>query len=68
MKTCSKCSRKYPATTEYFYKDRDCIGGLCCWCKEHSRDNDGHYEKGNIEFLSDKEHRQKHKKMKGADK
>lgn len=33
MKTCTKCKTKYPATTEYFHRNRTCKGGLSTICK-----------------------------------
>lgn len=34
MKRCSKCDKKYPATTEYFYQHKSKKDGLDSWCKQ----------------------------------
>lgn len=34
MKTCSKCGKEYPATTEYFHKNAQLKDGLCKICKK----------------------------------
>jgi hypothetical protein len=31
-KTCKICQERYPATTEYFYKDRDYLRSSCKSC------------------------------------
>ena len=34
-KTCSKCSKDFPATADYFYRDRTTkVDGLACLCKK----------------------------------
>lgn len=33
MKTCTKCGKEYPATAEFFTKNRCRKDGLHCWCK-----------------------------------
>jgi len=33
VKICNKCKEEYPATLEYFYKQRNCQDGLYSWCK-----------------------------------
>lgn len=33
VKSCSKCGKEYPATTEYFYKNPHMKMGLASWCK-----------------------------------
>ena len=32
-KTCSKCNKEFPATNEYFHKNKDHKDGLRTWCK-----------------------------------
>lgn len=34
MKTCTKCKKEKPATTEYYHKHTTCKGGLNTVCKE----------------------------------
>ena len=36
-KVCTKCGEEKPATTEYFYRSKDCAGGLKSHCKECGR-------------------------------
>jgi len=33
FKVCSKCKRKYPSTSDYFYKNKYGKMGLDSWCK-----------------------------------
>jgi len=37
MRTCSKCKKSYPATTEFFHKNNQKKSGLSCWCKACSK-------------------------------
>lgn len=39
-KTCSKCNKEYPATTEYFYKNKASKDGLHCYCKNCQKEYD----------------------------
>lgn len=32
-KVCSKCKKKYPSTSDYFYKNKNAKMGLDSWCK-----------------------------------
>ena len=34
IKTCTKCGEEYPATPEYFYKEKMGVGGLRAECKK----------------------------------
>jgi hypothetical protein len=34
MKTCAKCKIEFPATTEYFYKNKQNKDGLYSYCKK----------------------------------
>lgn len=34
MKKCRRCGKEFPATTEYFYKEKRKKGGLTLWCKQ----------------------------------
>jgi hypothetical protein len=51
-KTCNKCNTEYPATTEYFYRNRDLLATYCKSCitknsQEHYKKNKkDHYTKG----------------------
>jgi 5-methylcytosine-specific restriction endonuclease McrA len=38
MKTCTKCKREFPGTSEYFHRRKDTKDGLRTWCKECSID------------------------------
>lgn len=42
-KTCLKCKKKYPATTEYFYKNKNALDGLFVWCKICKQKSDKNY-------------------------
>lgn len=33
IRRCSRCKAEYPATTEYFHRDKKTKVGLCCWCR-----------------------------------
>jgi len=54
MKRCSKCKTKYPATSEYFHKDKSQQDGLCCSCincyKEYYTKNKDHILQRNKEY------------------
>lgn len=39
-KQCSKCGNKYPATAEYFNRDKSRVSGLFPWCKPCSKQDD----------------------------
>lgn len=47
MKTCVKCHTEYPATSEFFHREK--------------RGNDGDYTLGNISFLTVKQHIKAHR-------
>lgn len=62
IKSCSKCGKKYPATSEYFRKSVICvdrISNVCKKCvarlKKEWRKNTGRYKKGPRQNLSFKE-------------
>ena len=46
MKTCTKCGKEYPATTEYFYT---CKHGLASRCKPCYREDSRQWRKDNPE-------------------
>ena len=37
MKTCSKCKGEFPATTEYWHRNKSAKDGLYSWCKDCHR-------------------------------
>lgn len=37
LKICSKCKKEYPATIDYFFKDKYCPSGFRYWCKKCTR-------------------------------
>jgi len=39
-KICSKCKRRYPSTSDYFYKNKNRKLGLDAWCKNCKSDYD----------------------------
>ncbi len=52
-KTCTKCSATYPATPEYFHRDRGRYrGGLFSWCKPCSCQSYKDYAKNNPEKVA----------------
>jgi len=51
-KTCPKCQVKYPATTEYFNRNKNTIDGLFGWCKKCKRESDRKYHWGNIDDIN----------------
>lgn len=54
MKTCSICHEEYPATTEYFYKDRTALRN---WCKRCERARVKQYRDKNPEAVKATWHR-----------
>ena len=44
-KKCSKCKRVLPATTEFFYKNRNLKHGIDSWCKDCKKKYDKIYHK-----------------------
>lgn len=58
IKTCTKCKKKYPATTEFFYKNKSKKDGLSNWCKEcdkaYSRVQSRDYYHKNKDVISEK--------------
>ena len=53
MKTCHKCKREFPATPEYFYRDKKARDGLRSSCKICSKK--GEIEQYNAGFTSREE-------------
>ena len=51
-KRCSKCERVLPATTEYFYKNKNGKYGLNSWCKKCHRKFDSVYRRSEKRKIS----------------
>lgn len=49
MKTCTKCRAEFPATTEYFYSDKDKSCGLSPSCITCKKENQRSYNSGHVE-------------------
>lgn len=56
MKKCGRCGKEFPATAEYFHKEKRKKGGLALWCKQ-CRSNYGKKYREQT-----KEHRKEYKK------
>jgi len=52
-KKCTKCGKEYPATAEYFYKQKGCKDGLQPQCKECIRIKGKKYRKQNHKRIAD---------------
>ncbi|MFC8685920.1 HNH endonuclease [Brevibacillus porteri] len=48
-KACTKCKAAYPATEEYFYKDKNRKDGLNSWCRDCFKENSRKYAVDNKE-------------------
>jgi len=45
LKQCTKCTRNFPITSEFFYRNRTTKDGLDSWCKECKKEYDKyHYQ------------------------
>jgi hypothetical protein len=49
VKRCKKCGKEFPATTEYFYKHKECKDGLFGNCKDCIKKNGKRYYENNRE-------------------
>ena len=53
---CTRCGEKKPATTEYFYEDKQEKSGFEKWCKQCYRDyvNENYGYQSNSRYYSNK--------------
>jgi len=67
-KTCPKCQVEYPATIEYFNRNKNTIDGLFGWCKKCKKESDHKYHWEHIDEINKqrKEWRKKHKEVTAA--
>jgi 5-methylcytosine-specific restriction endonuclease McrA len=64
MKQCRKCGASFPATTEYFSRDKKGKLGLHYWCKPCCQQSGRQYKRENPEAIKDyqQQYRDEHKK------
>ena len=60
FKTCTKCGKTLPATTEYFHKDKKGKYGLVSKCKRCRAEQDKQYRENNKDKISE-QHKQWYK-------
>jgi hypothetical protein len=62
MKTCTKCKKNFPATSEYFPRNKRYKDGLFCYCKECNKARFKKHYEDNKEYHLERSRKQKEEK------